>query len=86
MNWKNDVFTLDNFLHALAAVAFTVILGWFLPWPFIYAALAGVGLYVREASQVNWDFTLKWSVHKHLEWAVGTLAGFIAASILVVVV
>lgn len=82
MNWKKDVFTLDNLLHALAAIAFVVILGWFLPWPFAYAVLAGIGLYVREASQVDWDFTLKWSAHKHLEWAVGTLAGFIAAGVL----
>lgn len=82
MNWKNDVFTLDNLLHALAAVAFTLILGSLLPWPFLYAALSGIGLYLREASQVKWDFTLKWSAHKHLEWAVGTLAATIAAAIL----
>lgn len=82
MNWKDDVFTLDNLLHAIIAVAFTLILGSLLPWPFLYAALASVGLYLREASQVKWDFTLKWSAHKHLEWSVGTLAAFIAAGFL----
>ena len=79
---EKDVFTLDNLWHSLVAVVFTVALGWFLPFDFAYAFLAGVGLYLREASQVKWDFTLKFSPHKHLEWIVGTVAAFIAAGIM----
>ncbi len=79
MSIKDDILTIDNLLHALVAVSFTVLLGWFLPFAPIYAALAGIGLYLREASQVHWDFTLGWSAHKHLEWAVGTFAAAVTA-------
>lgn len=97
---RNHVLTWDNFLHGLVAVAFTCLalpillwlgpsagrLGISLAWlPFPFAALAGVGLYLREASQVDWDFTLRWSAHKHLEWAVGTAAALLAAGVLALV-
>ena len=85
MTLSKDVFTVDNLLHALVAVAFTVALGWFLPFDPVYAVLAGVGLYLREASQVGWDFTLRWSAHKHLEWAVGTVAALVASGVMLVV-
>jgi hypothetical protein len=83
---SEHVLTVDNLLHALVAVAFTVALGWFLPFDFAYAVLAGIGLYLREASQVDWDFTLRWSAHKHLEWATGTAAAFIAAGAMAVAI
>ena len=41
MNWRDDVLTVDNALHALVAVAFVVAVGWFAPWDPLYAALAG---------------------------------------------
>lgn len=78
---KDDILTLDNLFHAIVAVAFTVALGWLLPYDPAYAALAGVGLYLREASQVGWDFTLRWSVHKWAEAGVGTVAAFIASGV-----
>jgi hypothetical protein len=52
---------------------------------FAYAIGAGLGLYLREASQVEWDWTLRWSFHKHMEWIIGFLAAFVAAFIMVVV-
>lgn len=85
MNWRDDVLTVDNALHALVAVAFVVAVGWFAPWDPLYAALAGIGLYLREASQVGWDMTLKGSVHKHLEWIVGTVCGFLASFVMLAV-
>lgn len=82
-----DIFSIDNLWHSLVAVAFVLIVGLIFGGasPFIAAALAGVGLYLREVSQVDWDFSLKGSQHKHLEWIVGTVAGFIAAVILAIV-
>lgn len=74
MNWIGDVFTLDNLLHSLVAVAFTLLFGWgvaagvsALPgdlsvppgWNIFMAAFAAAGLYFREASQVSWDFALR---------------------------
>jgi hypothetical protein len=92
MSVKDDILTVDNLWHALVAVVFTA--AWWagglatfggLPgWPLYGAALAGIGLYLREASQVDWDFTLRWSAHKWLEALVGTVAAFIAAAILAV--
>lgn len=98
MSVRDDVLTWDNLWHSLVAVAFTAV--WWavgqlefiaaivhaIPsWELVGAALAGIGLYLREASQVDWDLTLRWSAHKHLEWIVGTVAAFIAAAILAVV-
>ena len=82
----NEIFTVDNLLHSLVAVAF-VQLGWLLVlrgrghvWGFFLAAgLATVGLYLREASQVDWDWALRGSLHKHLEWIVGSVAGWLTA-------
>lgn len=85
MNWRDDVLTVDNLLHALVAVAFVVAVGWFLPFDPVYALLAGIGLYLREVSQVKWDFTLKGSAHKHLEWIVGTVCGFLASFVMLAV-
>jgi hypothetical protein len=85
MNWKDDVFTLDNLWHVLVAVSFTVALGWFLPFDPVYALLAGIGLYLREVSQVRWDFTLKGSAHKHLEWITATICAFLASFVMLVV-
>lgn len=97
---SEHVLTWDNFLHSLVAVAFTCLaipaliffgpvarhFGVGLDWlPFLLAALAGIGLYLREVSQVGWDFTLRWSAHKHLEWAVGTGAAFLAAGIMALI-
>ena len=81
MSIKDDILTLDNLFHSLVAVAFTVALGWLLPFDPLYAVLAGIGLYLREASQVGWDFTLRGSAHKHCEWAVGAVAALIASGI-----
>lgn len=85
LSLSKDVFTVDNALHALVAVAFTVALGWFLPFDPVYALLAGIGLYLREVSQVGWDFTLKCSAHKHAEWWFGTACAFIASFIMLLV-
>lgn len=91
MNIWREVFTLDNLLHSLVAVAFTSIsLGLLAVGAspggaaFGLAGGAGVGLYLREAAQVDWDFTLKSSLHKHMEWLVGTVAGFAAAGVIAV--
>jgi len=85
MNWYRDVWTIDNLLHALVACAFVVVVGWWLPFDPLYALLAGIGLYLREASQASWDFTLRKSVHKHLEWIVGSACGFLASFIMLAV-
>ena len=82
MSFTKDIATVDNLLHALVAVAFTVALGWFLPYDPLYALLAGIGLYLREASQVDWDFTLQGSAHKHAEWWVGTACAFMASFVM----
>lgn len=81
-SWLDDIFSIDNLLHSLVAVAFVVILSLLIGLPLLWAVLAAVGLYLREVSQVDWDFTLKGSRHKHLEWIVGSVAGVIAAAIL----
>ena len=82
-----EAFTLDNLWHSLVAIAFTGVLTFFLPgfW-IVWSALAALGLYLREASQVSWDFTLRFSLHKHLEWIVGSLAGLVAAVLIAVIV
>lgn len=84
---KDDLFTLDNALHSAVAVVFVLVTGFLgLPWPF-GAALAALGLYLREASQVGWKWSLpdkdtgKPSLHKHLEWIVGSVAGALAGLI-----
>ena len=81
----SKIFTLDNLLHALVAVAFVILLvlifGQHAALP--AAIAAGVGLYLREAWQVDWDWSLGGSRHKHLEWAVGTAAGLVVALICV---
>ena len=76
-----DIFSLDNLFHSLVSVGFVLVVAIFLGVAagFIGAVLAMVGLYLREASQVGWDFTLKGSFHKHMEWIVGSVAGFMAA-------
>lgn len=89
---KLDILSLDNLLHSLVAVAFVAALSgvallagfWFDGWGFIAAALAGVGLYLREVSQVDWDFTLRGSGHKIAEAAVGTACGFVTAVVFAV--
>jgi hypothetical protein len=98
---SEHVLTVDNLLHGLVAVAFTCLavpvlvylgpvagrLGVGLGWlPFLLAALAGLGLYLREAAQVGWDFTLRWSAHKWLEAMVGTAAAFVAAGVMAVAI
>lgn len=76
-----SIFTIDNLLHALVAIALVVlavlILGSGAAVP--AALLAGIGLYLREVSQAGWKFSLGGSIHKHLEWGVGTGAGLIVA-------
>ena len=81
---RDHVLTLDNALHAAVAVAFTVALGWFLPFDPVYAVLAWIGLYLREAAQVDWDWTMRWSAHKHLEHAVGGAAAVLASIVMAV--
>lgn len=98
---SEHVLTWDNFLHSLVAVAFTCLavpaliffgpmarhFGVGLDWlPFLLAALAGIGLYLREAAQVDWDFTLRWRAHKWLEAIVGTVAAFGAAAVMAVAI
>jgi hypothetical protein len=87
MSVKDDILTRDNALHAAVAVFVVVVTslvsGPGFPW--IAAGLIGLLLYLREASQVDWDFTLRFSAHKHLEWIVGTVAAFIAAAIMALV-
>jgi hypothetical protein len=83
-SWLDDIFSIDNLLHSLVAVAFVVILSLLIGLPLLWAVLAAVGLYLREVSQVDWDFTLKGSRHKHLEWIVGSVVGLIAAVTLMV--
>lgn len=82
-----DIFSIDNLLHSLVSVAFVIVVAIFLGAlaGFVAAILAMVGLYLREASQVDWDFTLKGSFHKHMEWIVGSVAGFLAAIIFAVI-
>jgi hypothetical protein len=89
-----DVLTLDNLLHTLVAVAFVWAVGAALHFigasvsfgvALALAGLAGIGLYLREASQVDWDLTLKFSLHKHLEWAVGTVGALIQAPVIALV-
>lgn len=84
MKLTSEIFTLDNLWHSLVAVAFVAAIGSWLPaWCLpIVAALAAIGLYLREASQVDWDFTLRWSLHKHFEWLVGSVAGVVAALVI----
>ena len=94
MNLEKDVFTVDNLLHTLVAVAFVWAVGAAIHFlggsisfgvAFALAGLAGIGLYLREASQVGWDFTLKFSAHKHLEWAVGTVGALVQAPVIALV-
>lgn len=82
MNWRDDIATVDNALHALVAVAFVVAVGWWLPYDPLYALLAGIGLYLREASQVGWDMTLKGSAHKWAEVWVGFLCALIVSIVM----
>jgi len=94
MSVSKDILTVDNLLHTLVAVAFVWLVAWgaqraggewdLLP-TFLLALLAGLGLYLREVSQVDWDFTLRFSAHKHLEWAVGTVGALIQAPIIALV-
>lgn len=89
---KLDILSLDNLLHSLVAVAFVsagcgvlLLTGlWHDGLGFVFAALAGVGLYLREASQVDWDFTLRGSGHKIAEAAVGTFCGSLTAVVFAV--
>lgn len=78
-----DVFTKDNLFHSLVAIGFvllaSLLFGSF--WAFPAAVVAGIGLYVRELIQA--DFDASFSTHKHLEWGVGAAAGFLAAVVVV---
>lgn len=88
-----EILTLDNLWHSLVAIFFTAVWCavallahfWFDAWGWIGAVLAGTGLYLREASQVDWDWTLRWSWHKHAEWLVGTVAGALTALVFALV-
>lgn len=87
-----DIFSWDNLFHSLVAVAFVSILAYLIHLLFwwdwlgwLLGALAMIGLYLREASQVDWDFTLRFSFHKHMEWFVGSVCGFVASLIAVLV-
>jgi hypothetical protein len=83
----SKIFTVDNLLHALVAVAFVILLvlifGQQAALP--AAILAGIGLYLREVAQAGWRFSLDGSRHKHLEWIIGTAVGLVAALICVLI-
>jgi len=93
MKLLDEIFTLDNLLHSLVAAVFVgVVSGLLAIWtgqsswavPFSAAFAATIGLYLREASQVDWDFTLHGSLHKHLEWIVGSSVGWTTAGFLAI--
>ena len=88
----SEILTVDNLLHSVVAVAFVWLFGsgWLMisrlanrrnrvSGFFIAAGLVTVGLYLREAAQVDWDFTLASSLHKHMEWTVGSVVGLLTA-------
>lgn len=89
---KLDILSWDNLLHSLVAVAFVSALSggavalelWHDEFGFIFAALAGLGLYLREAAQVDWDLSLRVSPHKWAEALTGTVCGFAAAVVFAV--
>lgn len=89
---KIDILSFDNLLHSLVVIAFVSAVSgvallagfWHDNFGFIAALLAGVGLYLREVSQVDWDFTLRGSGHKIAEAAVGTVCGFVTAIVFAV--
>jgi hypothetical protein len=80
------VFTIDNLLHSLVALAVVTAGIWLSDiwldggtfW-WVFPILVAIGLYLREASQADWDFGLNGSLHKHLEWAIGSVVGFAGA-------
>lgn len=89
----SEVFTKDNLFHVLVAVGVVGVVYianiWLAtPWLLIVAAIiATVGLYVRELLQVKdkhdvWSFTLLGSLHKNLEWAVGSFVAWVLAIVL----
>ena len=90
MNWKEDVFTLDNLFHFLVALGVVLISWFFLGLPILGAVVATVGLYIREVLQVKkkhgvWSFTLLGSLHKNLEWGLASFVAFVIALVLTVI-
>ena len=79
INMIKEVFTMDNLLHSIVAVAFVLICSTIIDWPFAWAFLVAVILYLREVEQVEGDFSLNKSVHKWAEALVGGSMGFLAA-------
>lgn len=84
-NLLKHVLTIDNLWHFLVALAFNaaflaaaVLLGWPITlWP-VAAALALLGLFLRELSQVGWKFT-DLTFHKHAEWVFPGLAAAVVS-------
>lgn len=90
MNWKEDVFTIDNLLHFAVALAAIVIMWLLFGLPILGAFVATIGLYIREVLQVRnkhgvWSFTLLGSLHKNLEWGLASFLGFVVAVVLTVI-
>ena len=82
----SELFTKDNGIHAAIALAVTLIVILLFGQFFIVAAaLVAVGFYVREVYQAGWDWTLKGSLHKHLEWVAPTVVSLIVGLVLLAV-
>lgn len=79
------ILTKDNAVHSMVCIGVVAFGGLLAGYPFAWAGLAALGIYLREVAQAGWSFGLKGSGHKIAEAAVGPALGFGMAVVLTVV-
>ena len=82
-SFLQELLTFDNLLHWLVCTLAAGVLGAFLinSWVAL-GMMCCLIMYCREVLQIksshgDWDFLLRGSLHKHLEWATGGAGGFL---------
>lgn len=81
----SNILTKDNAVHAMVCIGVVAFGGLIVGYPFAWAGLAALGIYLREAAQVGWRWGLGGSGHKIAEAVVGPVLGFGMAAVLTVV-